>query len=483
MEMKLGMITVFPMIQRWYTEKGTNVKDKDIWVSVEEAIRTSNKLYLPHRYSRAHWDGIVRMVETNNVIGKLEAAAKRKGTKIIGFKYDEATSTWTFDRTDDTFTDKQSAVDFAIDYWKRQVSIAREKIDADRSALLGRYGHLELERETTDKLYERDITMLPDHIEMTWRRIGEIAVWGQYDPVTGRWPRLAKYIARIGNTPLSQREAAVNTISEILLGSASDMFERLPDFSQGTKTAQNIVADWNTIDIQKMIDENPDKMTDAVIKTLVDIGMIRKADNNNYELVGKSREAKMTTFIKHMVPHWMIINLREKTVTNIIRGIGNWATPDELNSHVNKVLTTINHLTTAMTLGPRTSIQNIAEIPLLAAMSGSKNMTAGISRVAVDKDFRAMLPNVGATYTRATAFYMDTALQSQYLKYIGFTATEEASRLVGVAVGWETAIDAIRKYIANQSAANRQRLEELRISVEPIDNYRQMVATGQAPPT
>ena len=134
-----------------------------------------------------------------------------------------------------------------------------------------------------------------------------------------------------------------------------------------------------------------------------------------------------------------------------------------------------------MTLGLSTAVQNVAEIPLLATLAGSKNVAAGLQRLSTDKEFREMLPQLGAALNKARDYLADTDTQAKYLNISLFTPTERWSRMAGVAVGWQAAQDAISSYLENPSKANTARLEELNISVKTIDNYRSVMNTPGIP--
>lgn len=467
----------------WIDEAGKYKRESDgQMLTVEQAIDEADLLYLPHQYPKSHWNAVMDQVNVKKVIKQLDAAADNPKTKKLpGFDYDKNSGTWTFTRTGNTYTDKAEAIRAAKDYWTSQYALAQEMLAQKENSVIGRYGHLELERETTDKLYLRDVSNLLDHVQLFWRRVGEIAAWGQYDPVLGNWPRLAKYIARIGETALDAREDALKRIASTLMESESGMFEKLPSFREGEATAVQIMQHWNTPNLEKMRAENPEKFNDAVMQTLVDHGVAVR-DGNTYRLKGKDDAAERATFIRHMVPYFQTIDLREETVLKIVRGIGHWQPVDRQNSNADKVWYGINHLTTTMTLGLGTSFQNMAEVPLLASIAGGKATTAGLTRLTNDAEFRKMLPNLGAALSKARDYLSDTNTQSKYLTFTLFTATEKWSRLAGVAVGWEAAKHAIANYLSDPSVTNRKRLEELNISVKTIDDYRSVLQVpGEAP--
>ena len=407
-------------------------------LTANEAIAAADKLHVPHIYPKSHWNEVVDQVQVKKVIKRLDDALKSdKIKKIYGFAYDKASDSWTFKRTGETFTSKNDAIDAAKAYWTEQYALAQEMLAGKDKSVIGRYGHLEVERKTQDKLYDRDVSQLLEHVQMFWRRVGEISVWGQDDPMLGRGPRLAKYIAKVRETPQNAREAALMAVSKTLLDDESGMFERLPSFREGYETAANRMQYWNTPDIEKMRSENPDVFTDEVMQELVDMGLVEQR-GAAYQLKGGSDEGEVATsgnrntagepsaspaspssadadaqrsnFIRHLVPFYQTLYLREETIMKIVRGIGHWESTDLLNSNSNQIWSSVNHLTTTMTLGLSTAVQNVAEIPLLATLAGSKNVAAGLQRLSTDKEFREMLPQLGAALNKARDYLADTCL-------------------------------------------------------------------------
>ena len=231
-----------------------------------------------------------------------------------------------------------------------------------------------------------------------------------------------------------------------------------------------------------MMVDNPDAFTPAVMQALQDIGLVVQ-DGDTYALKGENEDAQRSNFIRHLVPYFETMHLREETVLKIARGIGHWEKTDDLNMNSSRLWSAINHLTTTMTLGLGTAIQNLGEIPLLASVSGSKDLSAGLQRLASDEEFRRMLPQLGAALNKARDYLADNNTQAKYLSISLFTPTERWSRMVGVAVGWTTAKNAIDAYLQNPSKNARYRLEELNISVATIDNYRSVLQAepGHAP--
>ena len=465
----------------WDEDAGMFKREKDgAMLSIEDAIDQSDRLYLPHMYPSSHWNAIVDQVN-NKIIQRLDKALKKKGNTLPGFTYNKAKKEWTFTRTQETFTDKKRAVDAAKDYWTQAYAIGQQMLAGRDSGVIGRYGHLEVERQTADKLYQRDVSRLFEHTQQVWKRIGEITAWGQYDPILGNWPRLAQYTGRIAERPADMREYALWTVADTLMSDESMMFERLSSFSEGESTAADIMRYWNTPDLEKMRAENQDRFDDETMQALVEIGMAQQNEDGTYQLAGDNEVAQRSNFIRHMVPYFQTLHLREETVLNIARGIGHWQPTDTLNTNASKVWSALNHITTTMTLGLPTAIQNLGEVPLLASLAGSEQTMAGLQRLATDPEFRQMLPQLGAALNKARDYMTDSDVQAKYLEISLFTPTERWSRLAGVAVGWETAKNAIANYLDDGNPNNRKRLEELNISVEKVEQYKRILAAGEAP--
>ena len=319
----------------------------------EQAVDQTDKLHMPHIYPKSHWNAIVYQID-KGIIGKLDAAGIREGVKIPGFTHDDGT--WTFERTGDTYTDKAAAVIAAKQYWTEQYALAQNRLAGGDSDIIGRYGPFEIARETTDKLYNRDVTILLEVSKLFFQRIGEIAVWGQYDAILGKYPRLAKYIARIAETPADARETAIKAVAETLMGHDSGMYERLPSFKEGSAQAQKIMRYWNTPDVEKMREDRPELWTDEVLQTLVRIGMIEAQSDGSYAIRGKTDAARRTTFANHLVPYFKALHIKEESVLKVIEGLGNWHKQDE--SSDDSVVRGINNFTTIMSLGLRASVQN-----------------------------------------------------------------------------------------------------------------------------
>ncbi len=468
----------------------------DASVSLEQAIDETPNLYMPHNYPKGHWDAIKRAMEVDNVLDVLSEAEVTPGMHVPGYDYSDGT--WTFTRTGDTFTTKQEAISYARSFWNSMYAIAEQELAKKDSDLLGRFGNLELARETQDKLYSRDIMSLLDHSALYWRRFAEISAWGQHDPVTGKHPRLAHYMSRIESSTFGADEHALKVIVDTLL--SHEMFQDLPTFREGEHAAFRAIRNWRhptrdakywgnvpppppdyPVDVERMIRENPGAFTKEVMESLQRIGLIEQKSDGEWTIKGENRTAKDTTFVNIVMPFFQKRDLRIKTLERIARGIGHWQQLDDIDSHSNNFWRILNQTTTALTLGVHSAVQNVVEIPWLATMTGSKPLMVGLQRLATDKEFRAMMPRLGAALNKARDYLAEGELQTKYMSLIGFTATEKWSRLVGTAVGWEAARDAIQKHVDNPNANTRERLRELMISAEVIDQYREARFRHEAP--
>lgn len=485
----------------WIDDRKLFLRDSDgTELTLEQAIDESPYLYMPHVYPRSHWTELIKQVETGVLDALIEAEKDPTITEVPGFIIHETDSgrVYEFTRTGETFDSKQAAIAGARAFWNASYAIAQQQIAGKESDILGRFGNLEIARETNDKLYSRDVMTLLDHTAIFWRRFAEISVWGQVDPATGKHPRLQQYISRLEQTTLDADEHALKIVTDTLL--SHEMFEKLPSFVEGESDAYHILRNWkhpvrkpeywgnqpppppdHPVDIERMQRENPESFTPEIMESLQRIGLIEKKADGEWTIKGKTKAAKDTTFVKLMVPFFQTRQLREQSLMKIVQGLGHWEQLEPIESQSNTFWQLLNSITTMFTLGFGNAAQNIAEVPWLAAMSGSKPLAIGLRRFATDPEFRQMLPRFGATLNKARDYLAQGEFQNKYISMIGFTATEKWSRLMGTAVGWEAARDAIAAYIQNPNKNALARLQELNISPAAIEQYSEALSSNTAP--
>ena len=485
----------------WLDDRKMFLRESDnTFLTLEEAVDQTDKLYVPHEYPRSHWTELIHQVETGVLDALIEAEKDPTITEVPGFIIHDTDSgrVYEFTRTGETYDSKQAAIAGARAFWNASYAIAQQKIAANESDILGRFGNLELARETNDKLYSRDVMMLLDHSALFWRRFAEISVWGQVDPATGKHPRLQQYLSRLEQTTLDADEHALKVVVDTL--TSHEMFEKLPSFVEGEEGAYHILRNWkhpvrdpkywenkpppppdHPVDIERMMRENPEGFTPEVMESLERIGLIEKKTDGEWTIKGQTKAAKDTTFVKTMVPFFQTRQLREQTLMKIVQGLGHWNQLEPIDSQSNAFWKLLNGITTMFSLGIGNAAQNIAEVPWLASMSGSKPLAVGLRRFATDPEFRQMLPRFGATLNKARDYLAEGELQNRYMSMIGFTVTEKWSRLMGTAVGWEAARDAIQAHITNPNKNTMVRLKELNISPDAVEQYSEALNTGDAP--
>ena len=486
---------------KWLDDYKMFIREEDgATLTLEQAIDQTPYLYMPHVYPRSHWTELMNQVETGVLDRLLEAENDPDITEVPGFVIHETDSgrTYEFTRTGETYDSKQAAIAGARAFWNASYTIAQQQLAGKDSDILGRFGSLEIARETHDRLYSRDVMKLLDHSALFWRRFAEISVWGQVDPATGKHPRLQQYLSRLEQTTLDADEHALKVLTDTLL--SHEMFEKLTSFVEGEEDAYHILRNWkhpvrdpqywenkpppppdHPIDIERMQRENPEGFTPEVMESLQRIGLIEKKADGEWTIKGQTKAAKDTTFVKIMVPFFQTRQLREQSLIKIVRGLGHWEQLDPIDSESNKFWQLLNSVTTMFTLGIGNAAQNVAEVPWLATMSGSKPLAIGLRRFATDAEFRKMLPRFGATLNKATDYLAQGDFQNRYISMIGFTATEKWSRLMGAAVGWEAARDAIAAFIQNPNKNSLARLQELNISPAAVEQYNKALSAGEAP--
>ena len=469
-------------------------------LTLEQAIDESPYLYMPHVYPKSHWTELMNQVETGVLDRLLEAENDPDIEEVPGFiiRDTDAGRVYEFTRTGETYDSKQAAIAGARAFWNASYTMAQQQLAGKDSDLLGRFGNLEIARETNDRLYNRDVMTLLDHTALFWRRFAEISVWGQHDPATGKHPRLQKYLSRLEQTTLDADEHALKVLTDTLL--SHEMFEKLPSFVEGATQAYHILRNWkhpvrdpqywedkpppppdHPVDIERMQRENPEGFTPEVLESLQRIGLIEQKGDGEWTIKGETKAAKDTTFVKIMVPFFETRQLREQTLRKIVQGLGHWDQLQPIDSQSNKFWQLLNSVTTMFTLGFGNAAQNIAEVPWLASMSGSRPLMRGLQRFSTDAEFRQMLPRFGTTLNKARDYLAQGELQNRYMSMIGFTATEKWSRLMGTAVGWEAARDAIQAHIQNPNKNTLSRLQELSISPAAVEQYSEALADNEAP--
>jgi len=486
---------------RWLDDYKMFIRDSDgATLTLEQAIDETSYLYMPHVYPRSHWTELMNQVETGVLDRLLEAERDPDIEEVPGFIIRDTDDgrIYEFTRTGETYDSKQAAIAGARAFWNASYAMAQQQLATKESDLLGRFGSLEIARETHDRLYNRDVMTLLDHTALFWRRFAEISVWGQHDPATGKHPRLQKYLSRLEQTTLDADEHALKVLTDTLL--SHEMFEKLPSFVEGETQAYHILRNWkhpvrdpqywedkpppppdHPVDIERMQRENPEGWTPEVLESLQRIGLIEQKGDAQWTIKGETKAAKDTTFVKIMVPFFETRQLREQTLRKIVQGLGHWDQLEPVDSQSNKFWQLLNSMTTMFTLGFGNAAQNIAEVPWLAAMSGSKPLMIGLQRFSTDTEFRQMLPRFGATLNKARDYLAQGELQNRYMSMIGFTTTEKWSRLMGTAVGWETARDAIQAHIQNPNKNTISRLQELNISPAAVQQYNEALTNNEAP--
>ena len=322
-----------------------------------------------------------------------------------------------------------------------------------------------------------------------------MSVYGQRDPMTGKGPRLKAYLNMLRGFRKNMREEAMGALTEALGAGQQGMFEMLPLVGISDDSLWDIAtklrqpkAPHPTLADAFEQDSFINKVQDVINNLdeeyqteLQRIGFIEPHENG-YKLVGKDFLGQQATFINFMHEFYNTIEQRVNSVENLVLGLGYWQKGKALDdSDVNKVYSAINSAVTISTLGPRTALQNLTEIPLLAMVAGPKASWRAAQRFATDPDARKLYGRLRSGINAGAEYLADNSLQKRYLGSVFsmFTQTDKMSRMVGGAVAWEQAMLSIEEYVANPTRINRKNLETLHINPNTIDMY--IMETGDKP--
>ena len=464
----------------WSTENQQFVKNGRGY-DIEEAIRQSDTLWMPHHYSRAHWDKVYQ--DTQGFLDLLNQGPNDPLPEAL-FTYNEANNTWT-NKRGQTFDDRTEAVRVERNYQlsrNRVASNYRESLDAMAEGTLGRQGHVERARETDDDGYIRDIDMFMQINDQFWDRAGDIRFYGQFDPVFAGNPRLKSYLQDIRNVTKDRREEALRVfVAPLVLQNALSANKLYPGLETlNFQDAQSTMRNWDNIDVNQMVTESRDTQNnlepidDETLKVLQDIGLLTYDPATGYRFASETAKGRI------LGEYLATINDREGAVYSIVTGLSKWdRTPQEMSSTFWR---RIGNLTTMMTLGLRASVQNIFEIPLLISMTGSKAFLQATLELSKDRDVLNLGPALGASMRQTVDYLKDGEVQENYLRYSGFSWSDQLSRSVGTVVGWTTAENAMRAYVADPSRNNQQRLVQLQIDPMVLQDYMDLGGTADMDP-
>lgn len=456
------------------------------YYTVEEAIDISDRLYLPHDYTRGHWDNVYQQsVSFINMLGGLAESPQQNLDSIQPdirlpeslFTYDSESGAWTNTRGE-SFDDPRAAAKAEITYQIARRDKAQyylRQMEAMAEGRLGRHGHLERKRETEeDDNYQRDLGLLMSLDDAFWERAGDIRYYGQFDPVFQSHPRLKVYLERVRDYAANPKEEALRAFTAPLIYenvvSGNERYAGISTEIALNRKAQYLMQNWDDIDVNELISTTNQRnefrpITPEMLATLNREGLIVQDGQGGWKIRSKTAQWRI------LAEHLQTTREREGAMYSIVSGLSKWdRLPTEETSE--RAWQRVSDLTTMLTLGFRASAQNIFEIPLLMSLTGSKAFVRAARDFASDPDVRELGPRIGAVMRQSLDYLAHGQLQERWLGFSQFSRSDQFSRSFGAYAGWEAVKDAIREYLANPGRSERVRLEQLQVNPAVIEGFR-----------
>lgn len=469
---------------QWDAENRGYVKEGKTY-TVEEAHRAANKLYMPHyfrgksplqEYSalQKHLDALNTLLATQNPTAE--------DLQRFEIEFDAGTSTYTHTPTGKTASTPYEMVRIVADYLSSEDAALQGIVNYyEDEGRVGYYGHLERTRETDDRFYTRDISLMAENRIRLWDRLAEVATIGQQHPLIGDSPRMKTLIEQVMNFDKTPREAALRKVVEALNSGQEGMFERMPQFASGVNTALDIMLHWlerdadgektgryQEIDIQRM------NLDDATLAELERIGLIEQS-NGNYKVVGEDIDQRHATMARHIHEFYNTLAQRKNAVHSVVLGLGNWHTRDPLEMESTEFWKKINDTITVLTLNHGVAIQNLLEIPLISMLTGANPLFKGLRNMS-NTEYRGQMQQLARGLSHARKFMADTTLADKYLgsRWTFFSKSDEFSRAAGLGIGLENAKAKITQYAeatdTKKKAAIGRDMDSVRLNKDVVGN-------------
>ena len=462
---------------RRYTKKGKSY-------TIEEAHRAANKLYMPHYFRGKsplqEYSALQKVLDDLNTLLATDNVAA-EDLQRFGIEFDESTSTYTHTPTGNTAATPYEMVRIVANYLATEDAALQGIVNYyEDEGRVGYYGHLERTRETDDRFYIRDISLMAENRIRLWDRLAEVAVLGQQHPLLGDSPRMKTLIEQVMNFDKTPREAALRKFIEPLKPGEEGMFQRLPQFASGVDTALDIMQHWleRDADGQKTgryqeIDIGRMNLDDATLAELERIGLIEK-DGDGYKVVGDDIDERHATLARHIHEFYNTLAQRKHAVQSLVLGLGNWHTRDPLEMESAEFWKKINDAITVLTLNHGVAIQNMLEIPLISMMTGANPLFKGLKNMS-NKEYRGAMQQLSRGLSHARKFMADTSLADKYLgsPLTFFSKSDEFSRAAGLGIGLENAKEKIQRYAeaeGKKKAAIGRDMDAVRLNKEVIDS-------------
>lgn len=444
-----------------YTKKGQSY-------SIEEAHRAANKLYMPHyhrgRSPLQEYSALQKVLDTLNT---LLATDSPDAAALEPFGVTYATGVFTHTPTGKTATTPYEMVRIVADHLATEDAALQGILNYyEDEGRVGYYGHLERTRETDDRFYVRDISLMAENRVRLWDRLAEVAVIGQQHPLLGDSPRMKTLIEQVLNFNKTPREAALRKFVEALNSGAEGMFERMPQFASGVDVALDIMQHWMERDADgkktgryQEIDIGRMGLDAETLTELERIGLITKDANGNYQIGGENINQRHANIARHIHEFYNTLALRKKAVHSLVLGLGNWHTRDPLEMESSEFWKKINDTVTVLTLNHGVAIQNMLEIPLVSMMTGANPLFKGLKNM-TNAEYRSAMQQLARGLSHARKFMADTSLADKYLgsPLTFFSKSDEFSRAAGLGIGLENAKEKIAAYAEADTDKKRETL-------------------------
>ena len=452
----------------WDPETKGYTKDRKSY-TIEAAHRAADKLYMPHYFrGQSPLQEHAAVKKMQDALNTLLAKDNITPEELTPFEieYDADASLYRHMPTGKTAATPYEMVRVVANYVSNEDASLKGILNYYESeGRVGYYGHLERTRETDDRFYIRDISLMAENRIRLWDRLAEVATLGQQHPLLGDSPRMKTLIEQVLNFNKTPREAALRKVAEALNSGQEGMFQRMPQFASGVDTALDIMQHWLERDAAgektgryQEIDIGRMNLDDATQRELERIGLIEK-DGDGWKVVGADIAQRHATLARHIHEFYETLARRKNAVHSLVLGLGNWHTRDPLEMESSAFWKQINDTITVLTLNHGVAIQNLLEIPLISMLTGANPLFKGLKNM-TNKAYRDQMGQLARGLSHARKFMADTTLADKYLgsPLTFFSKSDEFSRAAGLGIGLENAKAKIQAYAAATSEKRRAAL-------------------------
>jgi len=467
-------------MSKWNAKQGrmrpaTETDMQRTWTTAE-VFAQAERFYVPHHYTKEHL--LTRKDRVNKLLEELNYADATNDVSdiddMVGIQHEG--EKYIFRHTGEDFTAVEAVIQRAKEYWNNEDASVRQYINAHDDGTLARFGHLEHQRKTDDRHYVKDIEVHIKMIEQATRRMSLIAYFGQDHGIIGKSPRFKARMMQMSRYSHTPEEAALLAMYTAMGADKIGMFEHLYDLGSGTpKQDFDILGRWKDKETGDLKDLDIDRLelSDNQLETLRKIGLLEKDGNENWRVVGSSVKARHQTMQRHFADYSSTIAGRLKHFMNTLNSTADGPIRSLTDNKTNKLVSKVNSATTMLTLGPRTALQNLSELPNIIAAAGMSNFIKGLKFIS-NPDSRHLVKMLSSALDHGHRYMAETKGEQWYLQspLSFFTQSELLSRESGVAIGWVNAKDRIQAYLNNPSQANRHALDDVKINKNVIDAFK-----------